>query len=169
MRPAPRDGPDAAAAIAIGDTPPMRLYLAGPLFSSAERAWNAAVTAALRAAGHDVFLPQEQESGLDAAAIFATDVAGIDAAEALVAMVDGADADSGTAWEIGYAAGRGTPVVLVRTDLRSTAGAAGPYNPMLAESATVRIDLPAATAAEVVAAIIEGLSRIEATTGDPAA
>ena len=36
----------------------MTLYFAGPLFSSAERTWNAEVTAGLRAAGHEVFLPQ---------------------------------------------------------------------------------------------------------------
>ena len=32
-------------------------------------------TTALRAAGHEVFLPQEQEPGKDGAGIFATDVA----------------------------------------------------------------------------------------------
>lgn len=32
----------------------MRLYFAGPLFTTAERAWNAEVTSALRAAGFEV-------------------------------------------------------------------------------------------------------------------
>ena len=50
----------------------MKLYLAGPLFTTPERVWNAEVTAALRAAGHEVFLPQEQEPGKDGAGIFAT-------------------------------------------------------------------------------------------------
>ncbi len=72
----------------------MKLYFAGPLFTTPERTWNAEVTAALRAAGHEIFLPQEQEPGLDAEAIFATDVGGIDAAQGLVAIMDGPDPDS---------------------------------------------------------------------------
>jgi nucleoside 2-deoxyribosyltransferase len=47
----------------------MKLYFAGPLFTTPERTWNAEVTAALRAAGHEVFLPQENEPGKDAAGI----------------------------------------------------------------------------------------------------
>ncbi len=57
---------------------------------------------------------------MDAAGIFATDVRGIDWADALVAIMDGSDPDSGTAWECGYAYGK-KPIVLVRTDLRSHA------------------------------------------------
>ena len=45
----------------------MRIYFAGPLFTAAERDWNVALCGALRAAGHEVFLPQEQEPGKDAA------------------------------------------------------------------------------------------------------
>jgi nucleoside 2-deoxyribosyltransferase len=37
----------------------MKAYLAGPLFTTPGRVWNAGVTAALRAAGHEVLLPQE--------------------------------------------------------------------------------------------------------------
>jgi nucleoside 2-deoxyribosyltransferase len=67
----------------------MKLYFAGPLFTTPERAWNAEVVAALRAARHEIFLPQEQEPGRDAAGIFATDVGGIDRADGLVAIMDG--------------------------------------------------------------------------------
>jgi nucleoside 2-deoxyribosyltransferase len=48
--------------------------------------------------------------------------AGIDEAEALVAVMDGPDPDSGTCWEVGYAHGTKKPIVLVRTDFRSMAG-----------------------------------------------
>lgn len=137
----------------------MRLYFAGPLFTTAERSWNAEVTAALRAAGHEVFLPQEQEPGRDAAGIFATDVGGIDWADGLVAIMDGPDPDSGTSWEVGYAFGVQKPIVLVRTDLRSMAGDAGDYNPMLTEAATIRLDLPIASTTQVIAAIIDALER----------
>lgn len=142
----------------------MKLYLAGPLFSSAERAWNAELTAALRDAGHEVFLPQEQEPGKDSAGIFAVDVGGIDWADALVAIMDGVDPDAGTAWEVGYAFGK-KPVILVRTDFRVHAGRSGPYNPMLTEAATIRLDLPSAPMAEVIAAVLDALRRLEGATG----
>ena len=138
----------------------MKVYFSGPLFTAAERAWNAEVTAALRAAGHELFVPQEKEPGLDAARIFAADRGGIDRADVLVAIVDGADPESGTAWEVGYAYGTGKPTVLVRTDMRDLAGDTGTFNPMVAESATVRLDLPAASTADVIAAILDGLARV---------
>ena len=145
----------------LGDTRPMKLYFAGPLFTTPERTWNAEVVAALRAAGHEIFLPQEQEPGKDAAGIFATDVGGIDWADGLVEIMDGPDPDSGTCWEVGYAYGSKKPIVLVRTDFRDLAGKAGRYNPMMAESATIRLDLPAASTTEVITAILEALSTIE--------
>jgi hypothetical protein len=41
----------------------MKVYFAGPLFSTQERTWNADLAAGLRAAGHEIFLPHEQEPG----------------------------------------------------------------------------------------------------------
>jgi nucleoside 2-deoxyribosyltransferase len=138
----------------------VKLYFAGPLFSAAERAWNAEIVAELRAAGHEVFLPQEQEPGQDAAGIFATDVGGIDWAAALVAIMDGPDPDSGTAWECGYAYGK-KPVILVRTDVRVLAGRSGAYNPMLTESATDRLDLRGAAKPDLIRAVLRALAEVE--------
>jgi nucleoside 2-deoxyribosyltransferase len=45
-------------------------------------------------------------------------VALIEAADAVIALLDGPDVDSGTAAEIGYAAALGRPIVGWRTDLR---------------------------------------------------
>ena len=140
----------------------VRLYFAGPLFTTPERAWNAEVCAALRDAGHEAFLPQEQEPGKDGPGIFATDVAGIDWEDVLVGIVDGPDPDAGTAWEVGYAFGTNKPIVLVRTDVRVLAGNAGDYSPMLTQAATARIDLPAGSATQVTSSILEALARIEA-------
>ena len=140
----------------------MKLYFAGPLFTTPERTWNAEVAAALRAAGHEVFLPQEQEPGKDGPGIFATDIGGIDWADGLVAIMDGPDPDSGTAWEVGYAFGVRKPIVLVRTDFRMLAGNAGDYNPMLTQAATIRVDAPAGSTTEVVGAVLDALERIEA-------
>jgi nucleoside 2-deoxyribosyltransferase len=138
----------------------VKLYFAGPLFSAAERAWNLELVVALRDGGHEVFVPQDQEKGKSAAEIFTTDVAGIDWADALVAVMDGSDPDSGTAWECGYAYGK-KPVVLVRTDFRVAAGDHGaPYNPMLTESATVRLDLPFAPTSEIARAVLGALASV---------
>jgi len=139
----------------------MKLYFAAPLFSAAERAWNSELAAAVRDAGHDVFLPQEREPGEDAPGIFATDVGGIDWAEGLVAIMDGADPDSGTAWECGYAYGK-KPVIVVRTDFRERAGPSGPYNPMVRESATLVLDLPLAPMGHVIRSVLEAIEAVEA-------
>ena len=140
----------------------MRIYFAGPLFSAAERDWNVLLAGALRDAGHEVFLPQEQEPGKDAAGIFATDVGGIDWADALVAIMDGADPDSGTSWEVGYAF-RKKPIVLVRTDMRRSEGSGGSgYNPMLTESATMRVDAAAAPMDRVVREVLDAVGRLDA-------
>jgi nucleoside 2-deoxyribosyltransferase len=139
----------------------MKLYFAGPLFSAAEREWNARVAAALRGAGHEIFLPQEQEPGKDAAGIFATDVGGIDWAEGVVAIMDGPDPDSGTCWEVGYAYGK-KPVMLVRTDIRwlKSSGGSG-YNPMLTESATIKLDLQGAPIESVVHSLLESIRLLD--------
>jgi nucleoside 2-deoxyribosyltransferase len=71
----------------------VRIYFAGPLFSAAEQAWNAELVAALRAAGHEVFLPQDQERAKPAAGIFATDVR-LDLPLASMAEVTGAVLDA---------------------------------------------------------------------------
>jgi len=140
----------------------MRLYFAGPLFTAAERDWNTTLVAALREAKHEVFLPQEQEPGKDAAGIFSTDVRGIDWADCLVAIMDGADPDSGTCWEVGYAYGK-KPIVLVRTDMRREAGSGGAgYNPMLTESATIRVEVVAAPMDRVVQEVLDALAELEA-------
>ena len=145
----------------------MRIYFAGPLFTAAERDWNASLAGALRGAGHDVFLPQEQEPGKDAKGIFETDVEGIDRADGLVAIMDGADPDSGTSWEVGYAY-RKKPIVLVRTDMRRNAGSGGSgYNPMLTESATIRVDAETAPIDRVAREVLSALARLAGGAAAP--
>lgn len=102
----------------------MRLYLAGPLFTQADRRWLRELAGGLRERGHHVFLPQD-DAGLpllrdppDYHGAFESCREGIDGADAVVAVLDGADADSGTAWECGYAFARGKPIVALRTDFR---------------------------------------------------
>jgi nucleoside 2-deoxyribosyltransferase len=136
----------------------MKLYFAGPLFTTAERDFNAAVVAKLRAFGHEVFLPQEQEQkAAEAHKIFAADVGGIEWCEVLVACMDGADPDSGTCWECGSVYGR-KPVILFRTDIRDEAPPFGPYNLMLWLAASRVLDCKWLSAAEVAERIHDALA-----------
>lgn len=132
-----------------------RVYLAAPLFSRAERAFNREVRDLLEAALYDVHLPQEvgdndaARSAGDGMAIFEHNLEALKRVDIVVAVIDGADADSGTAWEMGYAYARGIPVVALRTDFRRV-GEAEAVNLMLEASSTVvalPADLPAAIAA----------------------
>jgi nucleoside 2-deoxyribosyltransferase len=136
----------------------MRIYLAGPLFTTAEREFNLRLTQRLRQAGHKVFLPQESEQRtMTAREIFAGDVAGIDWAEVVVANMDGPDPDSGTCWECGYAYKR-KPIIVFRTDFRAAdEPGKAPYNLMLTESATVRLDLAFADLERVAHCVDEAL------------
>ena len=139
----------------------MRIYLAGPLFTSAEQVWNTDIAARLRAAGHEVFVPQDQDTDrTDAVAIFRHDLSKLVWCDVLVAFMDGEDPDSGTAWECGWAYARDKPVVMVRTDFRGLDQTPSPYNLMLSASATARFEMPLATPGEVVRTVLGALAAI---------
>ncbi len=139
----------------------MRIYLAGPLFSMAERYFNEALCTCLEQAGYEVFLPQRDSALVTLPQeIFLYDRKGVSDSQAVVAIMDGADHDSGTAWECGYAHALRRPVVLVRTDFRQAADDAW-GNLMLTQSAeaVVRV-LPSSDIkllAEMVCRELEGL------------
>ena len=102
------------------------IYQAGPLFTQSEKAFHQKLSAALRAAGHSVIWPgdlidSEQIAAADSGAvslIFGVCRLAIDKCTCMVALLDGAQVDDGTAWEIGYAYARGLPVYGLRTDSR---------------------------------------------------
>jgi nucleoside 2-deoxyribosyltransferase len=82
----------------------VRLYVAGPLFSEAERAWLDALAARLRGEGFDCFVPHENfpklaDVTLDE--VYRIDSGGLRSSNALVAWLDGPIVDDGTACEIG--------------------------------------------------------------------
>ena len=81
----------------------------------------------------------------------------IQQANPFAAILDGADADSGTCWECGYAYARGKPVIAVRTDLR--AGEDMGLNLMLSRSAraVVRPTSPDEGIGDLAAQILETL------------
>lgn len=102
------------------------IYLAGPLFTQAERMWNLRLAGIIKSKGKDIeiFLPQEKEKQAivdgnpDFRKIFRICLDGIDTSDILVAILDGSDSDSGTCFECGYAYSKGKPVIGVRTDIR---------------------------------------------------
>ncbi|MDX2037279.1 MAG: nucleoside 2-deoxyribosyltransferase [Isosphaeraceae bacterium] len=150
----------------------MRLYLAGPLFTQAERSWNLQLANALAEVGHDVFLPQTEVKAittLEADAIFRVDVDGVRTADAVVAILDGADADSGTCFECGLAFALGIPIVAVRTDFRAGGDALpgqrlATINLMLSQAAhrVVALTNPESSLASLVDLLIEALERLPA-------
>lgn len=102
------------------------IYLAGPLFTHAEVEYNCKLRDMLLKKGFSVFLPQEDaEDALEERekqnqeCIFKKCVEGLDNSDLIIAILDGVDVDSGTAWEIGYAYAKGKPVIGLRTDFRS--------------------------------------------------
>ena len=95
----------------------MNIYLAGPLFTAAELAFNQDLASMLRCEGHEVYLPQEHQKGT-MGVVFRRNVERLRWADAVVAVLDGADVDSGTAWECGFAYASSKPVFGFRTDSR---------------------------------------------------
>jgi nucleoside 2-deoxyribosyltransferase len=141
---------------------PMKIYLAGPLFTAAERSFNRRLRDLLEQCGHEVWLPQEHEPrSRGAKDIFLMDVGGLDSSEVVVANMDGPDPDSGTCWECGYAYKK-KPIIVYRTDFRSSGDTeTTPYNLMLTESADVRLDLPFKDEEAAAAAIHQALLKIK--------
>ena len=120
----------------------MKIYLAGPLCTQAERQWNRKLAAALMKLkpNLEIILPQDVEMKFhddspDFAAIFKRNVESIESSDAIVAISDGSDSDSGTAWECGYAYVKGKAVIGERTDFRVSEDEN--LNTMLSQSSNV--------------------------------
>ena len=105
------------------------LYLAGPLFSEAERSFNVLVRDAL-SLYCDVYLPQE-DGGLlvnmvkrgvpvheASRRVFETDIRAIDMCDVVLVILDGRAVDEGAAVELGYAYAKGKPCYGMKTDPR---------------------------------------------------
>jgi nucleoside 2-deoxyribosyltransferase len=128
-----------------------KLYLASPLGFSPENAdYISRIIGKLTAQGIEVFNPWDQkqfaeaiESALNelvylsrvaafrrvASEIGACNEGGIRGADVVLAVLDGAEVDSGTASEVGFAAALGKRCYGLRTDLRDTGDFVGiPFN-----------------------------------------
>lgn len=107
----------------------LRLYIASPLFSEAERTFNRRLKSLL--APHcDLYMPQEDggllsemiargASPIDAAqSIFTWDLRAIDGCDAILIVLDGRAVDEGAAFELGYAYASGKLCFGLQTDPR---------------------------------------------------
>lgn len=110
----------------------IQVYFAGPLFTHAELAWNKMLAEAITIVNPEIrlFLPQDETSPVFEAAnknntppdfneVKQICLEGIVNSSVVVAVLDGADADSGTSFECGYAFAKNIPVIGIRTDVRS--------------------------------------------------
>jgi nucleoside 2-deoxyribosyltransferase len=142
----------------------MNIYFAGPLFTLAERRFNEDLCSAMRrlCPRLEIFFPQACDKQLHGLPDFAQRlyqelIEAIDRCDAVVAILDGPDSDSGTCVELGYARARGKPVIGVRTDFRD--GEIQGLNLMTAGICSTLIKLPATctTLEEVAEKIVQSL------------
>src|SRR3990167_4653390 len=113
----------------------LTIYLAAPLFTHAEQRWNLELKTAIEKMSRgkaSVTLPQVEAKKFIAGekinfdGIVQACVEGLKTHAAVVAILDGADPDSGTSFEVGYAAAcrkiqSSIPVIIgVRTDSRAS-------------------------------------------------
>jgi nucleoside 2-deoxyribosyltransferase/predicted secreted protein len=101
-----------------------RIYLAAPLFSEAQKIYNIHLANLLSSQHDDVHMPQkfedttESRNGNREELIYRWNLSALRNSDIVVAVIDGSDADSGTAWEMGYATALGKRVIAIRTDFR---------------------------------------------------
>ena len=97
----------------------MKIYLASPFFSEEELADVKKCEDILTSLGHEVYSPRRHEgSGAKGTPewsrnTFAFNKKAIDGSDVMVVLYRGNESDTGTAWECGYAFGKGIPSVVV--------------------------------------------------------
>ncbi len=100
------------------------VYIAGPLFNTHERGYLEQIAVALEQAGFQTYLPHRDAGVLDRsqpderARLFQADLEALNACDLCVALLTGADHDSGTSLELGYLFARGTPCFGISDDVR---------------------------------------------------
>lgn len=98
------------------------VYLAGPLFSEAEKDYCKKVKKLLIDNGINVIWPGdliEDNEKVTSKIIFERCLEALDKSDIVLAILDGTQVDDGTAWEIGYAYGSKKLIMGIRTDFRS--------------------------------------------------
>ena len=100
------------------------IYIAGPLFNTHERWYLERIAETLENAGYSTFLPH-RDAGLvrlgsfeERLRIFEIDIDALNACDLCVALLTGADQDSGTSAELGYMYALGKPCFGITDDKR---------------------------------------------------
>lgn len=108
----------------------MKIYIAAPLFSSAEKEQNKRITRILEDCGHEVFLPQ-RDGGCFAELpdfiegisrekfLHQKDIQALNWCDAILFVFDGRVPDEGACFELGYAYAKGKRCFGFKTDTRS--------------------------------------------------
>lgn len=106
-----------------------KIYVAGPLFSQAEREFNCRLKQLLQQFFH-VYLPQEDGGllvdmvsngiphNIAARKVFAADIAALEECDLFLIILDGRAVDEGAAFELGFASAKRKPCYGLRTDPR---------------------------------------------------
>jgi nucleoside 2-deoxyribosyltransferase len=102
----------------------MKVFLAAPLFSEAEREFNFKIAKRLRDEGFEVWFAQEvlfikERVHKEKRRIYEGDVSALKTSDMVVAVLDGVEVDAGVAYEMGYAKALGKPIVGFKTDYRT--------------------------------------------------
>lgn len=110
------------------------VYISGPLFSPAERDYLEAIEQLCTELGLTTYLPHRDAgfgpaTGDAAREFFEQDLAMLKHSSGVVAVLNGPDVDSGTAWEVGFAFAGQKRLIGIREDIRLTE-----VNPMLTRS-----------------------------------
>jgi hypothetical protein len=153
---------------------PLNVYFAGPLFTIAERRFNEELTAEMRrlCPAIEFFFPQDCDKEFQGVPNFAERVfhslmEGLNGCDAVVAILDGPDSDSGTCIEMGYAHAQRKPVIGIRTDFRD--GEIHGLNIMTAGICSAIIKLPSTSSSigQVAAKVIEALLAASRDSSSP--
>ncbi len=108
-----------------------RIYVAGPLFSEAEKRYNEYLSKCLEDMGFETFLPQRDGYELSEllangdsesfamGKIFKRDISEIQKSDIVVFVMDGRVPDDGACVEIGYAYAMGKECIGLKTDPRT--------------------------------------------------
>jgi nucleoside 2-deoxyribosyltransferase len=102
------------------------IYLSAPLFTQVQRKWNRLLAREIegRTENISVILPQDfriegkYNDSRTYPKLFRRCIESIKRCSLLIASLDGADTDSGVAFEVGVAFSQNIPVVGIRTDFR---------------------------------------------------
>jgi deoxyadenosine/deoxycytidine kinase/nucleoside 2-deoxyribosyltransferase len=114
-----------------GPSRPLRVYIAGPLFSHAERRFNVELNSLIQQMGFETYFPQEDaglisemvEAGLEVHqardAIFERNRLAVEESDIVVFIMDGRSPDEGACIEVGIGYALGKTCIGLKTDFRT--------------------------------------------------